>query len=91
MLNTSYRSSFSRKHYILIADALQQSIRPLQFAVESGSTSYTDVLRGFNKAIESLSAALVKDNPRFNAEHFLAVVRGEKALHSRPSRNGVRS
>lgn len=35
-----------------------------------------------------IAEALATDNPRFNREHFLAVVKGERALTSRPARNG---
>jgi hypothetical protein len=33
-----------------------------------------------------LLAVLKGDNPRFNAEHFVAVVLGKKSLTSRPGR-----
>lgn len=33
-----------------------------------------------------IADALYKQNPRFDREHFLAVVRGEKELNSRPTR-----
>jgi len=36
-----------------------------------------------------LADELQNDNPRFDREHFLAVVRGEKALNSKPARKKV--
>jgi hypothetical protein len=70
----------TRKDYIIIAEALRVSyLSPL--ATEQGK-----------KAIESTAAeiadSLRRDNSRFNFAHFMAVVRGEKELLSRPSRNG---
>jgi len=34
--------------------------------------------------LEELADALKRDNGRFDREHFLAVVRGERELQSRP-------
>lgn len=81
----------TRKDYILIAEALRQAANALngydryeriplteeskvQIANESGRT-----------VTRFLADALSQDNPRFDREHFLAVVRGEKELNSRPS------
>jgi hypothetical protein len=41
-------------------------------------------LDGYRDAVEDLASALHVDNPRFDRPHFLAVVRGEKDLNSRP-------
>jgi len=43
-------------------------------------------LNGIGSAAESIARALAADNSRFNREHFLAVVRGEKAITSRPAK-----
>jgi hypothetical protein len=73
----------TRKDYIIIAEALRVSYLSPLATVEG------------KKAIESTAAELAdslrRDNPRFNFSHFMAVVRGEKELMSRPSRNGIRS
>jgi hypothetical protein len=73
----------TRKDYIIIAEALRVSyLSPL--ATPEGK-----------KVIESTAAeiadSLRRDNSRFNFSHFMSVVRGEKELLSRPSRNGVQS
>jgi len=72
----------SRKDYILIAEV---------FRIEYQNTGLFANKRA-QSAIASLASelcdALHADNPRFNREHFLAVVRGERALTSRPARNG---
>lgn len=79
----------TRKDYILIAEALRQAANALngydryeriplteegkvQIANESGRT-----------VTRFLADALSQDNPRFDREHFLAVVRGERELNSR--------
>jgi hypothetical protein len=69
----------TRRDYI-IAEALRVSYLSA-LATEQGK-----------KAIECTAAeiadSLRRDNSRFNFEYFMAVVRGEKELLSRPSRNG---
>jgi hypothetical protein len=75
----------TRKDYILLAEALRvQYLNTKVFANDGMS-------RGVLSAAEEIAAALQRDSSRFDRDHFLAVVRGEKELHSRPSRNGVRS
>ena len=68
----------TRKDYILIAEALREH-RPI---MHDG----TDWYRGYWKTCEAVADTLASDNPRFSREHFLAVVRGEKELNSRPAR-----
>lgn len=70
----------TRKDYILLADAL----RSAQIDRNVSFLSITEVAM-------SIADALQTDNPRFNREHFLRVVRFEKPLDSRPSRNRVQS
>lgn len=74
----------TRKDYIAIAEALRYA-RGHAKATPSIEL-VTASLNGVNAASEYIAHALSKDNPRFDPEHFLAVVRGEKPLHSRPSR-----
>ena len=63
----------SRKDYILIAEALQEARLVFRWA---------DV----DSIAQMFAMRLTRDNPRFNTEHFLAVVRGEKEITSRPTR-----
>ena len=77
----------TRKDYILIAEALR-------FARENSIHAVKDApsyLTGIDRAAQEITERLAFDNPRFNGGHFLAVVRGEKELLSRPSRNGRQS
>ena len=70
----------TRKDYILIAEALRTTWKE-----EVNQEDVTEE-RVFFDTAENIVSALQKDNPRFNREHFLAVVRGEKDLNSRPAR-----
>ncbi len=73
----------TRKDYILIAEAL----RNYSLETNAGYNSDSAVLEVSSR----IADALEQDNPKFNREHFLAVVRNEKSLNSRPSRNGRQS
>jgi hypothetical protein len=75
----------TRKDYIIIAQALRTS---LDLSLDVHSTTNPQAVLTVTNAI---ACALAKDNPRFNREHFFAVVQGHKSLTSRPSRNGVQS
>ena len=68
----------TRKDYILIADVL----RTTWHQVGEGDTRCA-----IERAMRNLMDALAADNPRFDRDHFLAVVRGERELQSRPKRN----
>lgn len=70
---------FSRQHYIVIAEALRKAC---EYAISDSNKT------ACRAAAECVANSLANDNPRFNREHFLAVVRGERDLNSRPSRNG---
>ena len=75
----------TRRDYIIIAGALRKQFdHSLDVHMPTNPQAVLQVADG-------IACALAKDNPRFNREHFLAVVRGAKALESRPSRNGVRA
>ncbi len=67
----------TRKDYILIAEALR--ITYLQH-----KPILSQALNGVGDAANEIADALKRDNPRFDKEHFLAVVRGEKDVNSRP-------
>jgi hypothetical protein len=77
----------TRKDYIILAEALRVQFRDSTNHPSPMSTEGDGVFI----AACALADSLQRDNSRFNREHFLAVVRGEKELHSRPSRNGVRA
>jgi len=69
----------TRKDYILIAAALR-----IPYNSFSKNLLYGRELNGVGSAAIALADALEQNNPRFDREHFLAVVRGEKDLNSRP-------
>lgn len=69
----------TRKDYILLA-------RTVNDIFECPGTP-VDAYQSATLAVaERIADALAGDNPRFDREHFLAVVRGEKDLNSRPAR-----
>lgn len=72
----------TRKDYILIAEALRKSlVREVELhGPDSDSAAIVRLVAS------QIAYALSTDNPRFDFEHFLAVVRGEKSLTSRPGR-----
>jgi ribosomal protein S27E len=74
-------AKFSRQHYIAVADALRKAHddTPADVKADSCPVCY---------AANYITDAFAQDNPRFNREHFLAVVKGERELTSRPPRNG---
>jgi hypothetical protein len=75
----------TRKDFIVIATALRDCYdRSLDVHTCANPQAVEEIAN-------RISCELAKDNSRFNREHFLAVVRGQKDLHSRPSRNGVQS
>lgn len=73
----------TRKDYILIANALRDA-RDLDAPIYSDAE-----IAAVDFAATKIAEALATDNPRFDREHFLAVVRSERALTSRPSRKPV--
>lgn len=75
----------TRKDYILIAEALRYA-RGYALASMPDKLVSDCEMRGVMAAAEHIAQGLVSDNPRFSREHFLAVVRGERELNSRPTR-----
>ena len=76
----------TRKDYILIAEALQTARIQEDAALnhrDSDVRGWTQHM--FTVVTDRIANMLASDNPRFDREHFLAVVRGEKELNSRPS------
>jgi hypothetical protein len=72
----------TRKDYILIAEALRTTIQ-----LNSSEGPDSDFMKGIHASASHIANALGRNNPRFNREHFLAVIRGEKDLNSRPKRS----
>ena len=84
----------TRKDYILIAEALRIRFYNAGLAIESVDRDFkldrsflSGTQNGILAAAEEIADSLARDNARFDREHFLAVVRGEKSLNSRPSRS----
>lgn len=77
-------SKFSRQHYQVLAETLRDKRNCLDGTDDVNGRMYET----FWDTTERICGALYADNPRFSREHFLAVVRGERNLNSRPSRNG---
>ena len=74
----------TRKDYILLAEALRNAGDiHVQDDFQRGKKT------GVAVAVEFICDALQRDNSRFNRDHFLAVVHGEKDLHSHPRRQRV--
>jgi hypothetical protein len=71
----------TRKDYILIANALR-----IPYTSFENKPSYSRELSGVECAAIAITDALAEDNPKFNREHFLAVVHGERDINSRPDR-----
>jgi hypothetical protein len=74
----------TRKDYILLAEALHKAY------VTNSGMNLSQKLNGVGDAAGFIADALEAENPRFDHAHFLAVVRGEKDLNSRPARGGAR-
>jgi hypothetical protein len=74
----------TRKDYIILAEALRNA----------GDIHVSDDFQrgkktGVAVAVEFVADALQRDNSRFNREHFLSVVHGEKDLQSHPMRTRI--
>lgn len=78
----------TRKDYIVLAEALRVVHHNAKLAAKD-SDNQAARLSGILEASSEIADALQRDNSRFNREHFLAVVRGEKDLRSHPKRQRV--
>ena len=72
----------TRKDYILIADCLRQARNNPNVPLEH----FEFAKQAVDSAAKMIGVQLQADNARFDIVHFLAVVRGEKDLNSRPAR-----
>ena len=75
----------TRKDYIRIARALNLEYK-YSAALAGNSRRTADRMDGVLYAAQRVAFALEQENPRFDRTHFLAVVRGDKSLESRPPR-----
>jgi hypothetical protein len=76
----------TRKDYILLADALNLAYK---LAADRPMPHAGVLMDCVESVAEFIATALASDNVRFNREHFLAVVRGERTLQSRPPRKAA--
>lgn len=77
----------TRKDYIRIAAELRAT-RATYIGTPLITAEEQQIALAVLTCVESRLAATLKiDNPRFDSGHFLAVVRGEKDLESRPPRS----
>lgn len=80
----------TRKDYIRIADGLNSGYREARSQYDSPIHGDCVASKAVINTAELIALRLADDNPRFNRDHFLAVVRGEKELTSRPHRARIR-
>lgn len=73
----------TRKDYISLAEALRYA-RGHAMA----GTAVTEALASVTAAAELIANVCKNDNPAFDREHFLAVVRGDRDINSRPRKFG---
>lgn len=78
----------TRKDYIAIEESLHVRLDVLEGDLATcetkTETNYLTVrIEGYLDACETLADVLAA-NPRFDRDHFLAVVRGERELRSKP-------
>ena len=76
----------SRKDYILIAEVLRVEYKRACLRDKDKPMEDRDTMGTVWDVTESMADSLRRDNSRFDREHFLAVVHGEKELLSRPAR-----
>lgn len=82
----------TRKDYIAIASALRYRRDDIQKGWKANYAPHqAEYLAELGRVSESIATVFERDNPRFDAAHFLAVVRGERELTSRPPRRDITS
>ena len=74
----------TRKDYILLAGALRKTLADAKSWYDNGKRP--DGRETVKWAAHGIAYQLERDNSRFDYDHFIAVVNGEKALTSRPPR-----
>lgn len=73
------KAKFSKWHYVVIADVLATEYRQ--------AVNPSKELGAIYRIAYTLADKFAADNVRFSTEHFLAVVRGERELSSRPTKH----
>ena len=76
----------TRKDYILIAEVLRVEYHNEKY-LPPGFVREPERMQTIIKIASEIADALQRDNSRFDREHFLSVVRGEKDLNSHPARS----
>jgi hypothetical protein len=95
-------AAFSKRHYLLLAQALARTEHicdscggPKVYSLHIPATDCRGCANPAehhpfkardNEATLHVADNLEQDNPAFNREHFLAVVRGEREINSKPPR-----
>ena len=75
----------TRKDYFLIAETLGNAMKWAEpWTGQQSRIEHTNRHMTVNWIAEKMASALQDDNPRFDRTHFLAIVRGEKELTSKP-------
>lgn len=80
----------TRKDYILLAEALRYGLSRLTlklWAMQAEGFTRVEAAEAQEHCEAQIAEALASDNPRFDREHFLALVRHEKPLNSRPMKS----
>lgn len=72
----------TRRDYIRIARAFNET-----YTSACQTRQSAEALEAILRSACSVASELADDNPRFNGHHFMDVVRGEKPLHSHPTRH----
>lgn len=73
----------TRKDYLTLEAALRNA--RIDIETDFGADSQEAGIDGWERVVYRI-AELLEDNSHFDRDHFLAVVRGEKELTSRPPR-----
>ena len=80
-------ANFNRRHYIAVAEVLRVHTKRAQNLEQpNDSEARVGALRTMREVSQEFADTFARDNYRFDRDHFLAVVRGEKDLNSRPSK-----
>jgi len=74
----------TRKDYVLVAEALRVSREIALAGPGFAHKPNLDEARGIEDAAAAIANRMLGQNPAFDRAHFLAVVRGEKELTSKP-------
>lgn len=77
-------AKFSKQHYQAIAGLLKDHTQKMPLEGEAFAICRPHIIDGL---AQDLAFIFERDNSRFSREQFLAVVRGERAINSRPPRS----